>query len=102
MATPPTFSVVVPTHRRPEHLQHCLDGLERQTLPPFEVIVVRTHDDEPTAAVVRAHPGVIDETITRPSNTAGLERGAMRAGGDAIAIAMSRAGPRMAISPECR
>lgn len=38
----PTFSVVIPTYRRPKRLADCLDSLAQQSYPPekFEVIVV--------------------------------------------------------------
>jgi glycosyltransferase involved in cell wall biosynthesis len=35
-----TLSVVIPTYRRPDTLFRVLDGLGRQTTPPFEVVVV--------------------------------------------------------------
>jgi len=42
MMDSPTASVVIPTRNRPQALEHCLDALAEQTLPPgsFEVIVV--------------------------------------------------------------
>ncbi len=42
MTAPVRFSVITPTHRRPESLLRMLDGLSRQTYPAalFEVIVV--------------------------------------------------------------
>lgn len=50
-----SFSVVIPTHRRPKTLGRLLESLQRQTYPRelFEVIVVPTKDD-PGIAVARA------------------------------------------------
>jgi len=36
----PRVTVVVPTLAADEKLAHCLDSLERQTFPGFEVVVV--------------------------------------------------------------
>jgi glycosyltransferase involved in cell wall biosynthesis len=38
----PTASIIIPTRNRPQAVEHCLDSLAAQTVPPssFEVIVV--------------------------------------------------------------
>lgn len=41
-----TVSVVIPTWMRSEFLERCLDGLELQTHPPDEVLVVGRDEDE--------------------------------------------------------
>ncbi len=48
------ISVVVPTWRRPELLERCLQALVRQTLPPqrFEIVVCDDGPDEATRALV--------------------------------------------------
>ena len=49
-------SVVIATFRRPESLERCLDGLERQVRLPDEVLVVLQNSDEATNAFLRARP----------------------------------------------
>ena len=46
------MGVVIPTYRRPESLDQCLEGLSRQARPPDEVIVVIREDDEESAAAL--------------------------------------------------
>jgi GT2 family glycosyltransferase len=52
---PPVFSVVTPTHRRPDSLLGVLDGLAAQDCPAgtFEVVLVFDGPDEATALRVR-------------------------------------------------
>lgn len=51
MATP-TLSVIIPTHKRADILQLCLDALEKQTIrDEIEVIVVSDGSDPKTAAL---------------------------------------------------
>src|SRR5581483_4834132 len=40
LANPPSVSVVVATHDRPESVRNCIGSLARQTYPRFEVLVV--------------------------------------------------------------
>jgi GT2 family glycosyltransferase len=51
---PHAVSVIIPTYRRPDVLPSCLDGLERQTHPPHEVIVVDQSPDARTRDCVLA------------------------------------------------
>ncbi len=48
-----TIGVLVCSYRRPDNLSKCLGGLERQTRPPDEVIVVVRADDTQTLEYVR-------------------------------------------------
>ncbi len=48
------ISVLIPSFKRPVHLQRTLDSLARQTRLPTEVIVVWQGDDQDTRAVVEA------------------------------------------------
>ena len=41
---PPTFSVVIPSYNRKDHLVRALDALTRQTFPDFEVVVIDQSD----------------------------------------------------------
>lgn len=46
------LSVVVPTYRRTDSLEQCLHGLQRQTRPAEEVLVVIREDDEESSSVL--------------------------------------------------
>jgi glycosyltransferase involved in cell wall biosynthesis len=50
----PSVSVVVPTWRRPDLLERCLEALVRQTLPPskYEIVVCDDGPDEATRCLV--------------------------------------------------
>jgi GT2 family glycosyltransferase len=50
----PLVSVILPTYRRADALPDCLDGLERQTHPAMEVVIVDQSPDDGTRAVVAA------------------------------------------------
>ena len=53
MQTPPSLSVVIPTHRRPAILSACLEHLERQTVADrIEAIVVSDGHDPATVEAV--------------------------------------------------
>lgn len=55
--TRPSFTVVIPTHRRPALLRQALESVAAQTLPPEQVVVVDDVGDEETRAVVMDFPG---------------------------------------------
>ena len=82
----PAFSVVVPTHGRPDLLHRCLEGLAAQTRPALEIIVARPATDEQSATVVGRHPAVTDVPIAEASNMAGLEAGTAQARGDVVCL----------------
>lgn len=48
------FSIVIPTHKRPEILQRCLQALELQDFPreEFEVVVINDGGDEKTREII--------------------------------------------------
>lgn len=50
LADPPPISVIVCTRDRPDHIKKCLDCLECQEYPNFEVVVV---DNVPTTDIVK-------------------------------------------------
>ena len=52
------FTVVIPTHRRPELLAFALESVARQTLRGSQVVVVDDVGDEDTRAVAASFPGV--------------------------------------------
>lgn len=60
-------SVVIPTWNGARHLPVCLDALRRQTLPPYEVILVdNASGDDTRERVTRDYPEV--KLITLPVN----------------------------------
>ena len=55
------ISVVIPTYRRPDSLNRCLEGLRRQVRPADEVLVVTQDGDQESleiAAVLSHWPAV--------------------------------------------
>jgi GT2 family glycosyltransferase len=50
-------SVIIATYQRPELIGGCLDALERQRVPPLEVIVVDQSPDSRTRDIVQGRPG---------------------------------------------
>jgi len=81
----PTFSVVIRTYGRPEHLRNCLRSLESQTERPTEVIVVQ-------AGIVHQSREPLDRIglITLQQQGRGISNaaneGIARASGDVIAF----------------
>lgn len=86
---PPTISVIVATHDRPEQLRRCLQSLLRQDYPDFEIIVV---DNAPADGAAKAlAQGVFREQVCYVSEpVAGLarahNRGLARARGSLVAF----------------
>lgn len=82
------ISVIVPTFRRPQELDRCLEGLARQALPPVEVVVVRRVGDEATRAVLERWtlPGLVVVEVSEPGVLAAMRAGVERATGDVIAF----------------
>jgi glycosyltransferase involved in cell wall biosynthesis len=89
LQAPPFISVIVCTYDRPDQIKVCLDRLEQQQYPSFEVIVV---DNKPQSTAVRAHVASLDAARYRyvPEPRAGLSRarntGVSAAKGDIIAF----------------
>jgi len=83
----PTFTVVVPTHRRPALLREALGSVYAQTLPPAQVVVVDDVGDEETRTVVAAFPGCEYAVNDRSRGGSGARNaGAALARGDWIAF----------------
>jgi len=74
MTALPTFSVVIPTYRRPERLVACLRSLAALDYPRdrFEVIVV----DDGSGAPVKTPPLPLDPAACRTRHRAQSRRGA--------------------------
>jgi GT2 family glycosyltransferase len=90
-AAPPTFSVVVPTHDRPDALERCIEALARQTYPlrDFEVIVCDDGSAFPVAPSVSARERRLRLTVIRQANAgpaAARNAGAGRARGRFLAF----------------
>jgi glycosyltransferase involved in cell wall biosynthesis len=88
--TPPLFSIVVPTHNRPELLAEALDSLRRQHWTDFEVIVV---DDASEPAVraeaiapVHGRPVQVMSHARALGGAASKSAGAARAQGEWVAF----------------
>lgn len=92
MAEPPTFSVVVPTYRRPEVLQGCLRALHAQAREPIEVLVCRRSSDAGTADFLASAPGelrrLVREVVIGPDDNFGksLDAGIRASVGDLVAL----------------
>ncbi|WP_289019458.1 glycosyltransferase family 2 protein [uncultured Ornithinimicrobium sp.] len=80
MSELPTASVVIPTYNRVDYIATCLDHVQRQTVPPVEVIVVDASPDDATQRVVEGYPAVTyirsphGRGTTATSRSIGLER----------------------------
>lgn len=83
-------SVVVPTYRRPEVLQNCLNALASQGHSPFEVLVCRRQTDERTAAALAGLPqdGAVREVVVGPDDNfaKALNAGIMASHGELVAL----------------
>jgi glycosyltransferase involved in cell wall biosynthesis len=91
-------SVIVPTYRRPESVLACLEGLRRQELPAFEVLVVHRADDAQTIAALerldRTGLAIQCLVVGEPGVVAALNAGLARASGDIVAMTDDDAVPQ--------
>ncbi|GAA4374177.1 glycosyltransferase [Agromyces bauzanensis] len=71
---PPTFALVIPTHRRPELLRQAVDSALRQTRPFDQIIVVADGRDDPASALLTELP-VEGIAIDRAGVSAARNRG---------------------------
>ena len=88
---PPFVSVIVPTVRRPDGIQTCLESLRRLRYPRLEIIVVDNAPEDPrTRAVVEACSRE-DERVryvaeSLPGSSVARNRGVSEARGDILAF----------------
>jgi len=83
----PSFTVVVPTSRRPALLREALASVAAQTLPPDQVVVVDDAGDPETQAVVAGFPGYTYALNDRARGGSGARNaGAALARGEWIAF----------------
>ncbi|MGF1543498.1 MAG: glycosyltransferase family 2 protein [Parvularculaceae bacterium] len=66
----PTFSVIIVNYRAGDRLRRCLDRLTRQTLAPFEVIVVDNGSDD--GSLVEARRSAQAFRLISPSTNLGF------------------------------
>ena len=80
-----SFSVVIPTYRRPDTLRRVLDALgEQERAPDFEVVVVDDGSGDRTAELLHAHrPPYLFRFFTQPNTgpAAARNRGVREASG---------------------
>ena len=93
-----TLGVVLCTYHRPDNLARCLSGLEQQTRPPDEVIVVARDTDRATQDYVRSRsPDPLPlrlVTVAEPGLIAARSRGLAAATADILALTDDDAVPR--------
>lgn len=86
----PTVSAVVTSYQRPDRLAECLRGLNSQTRPAAEVLVVLHSSDvvsaEQVARLASAWPALRSATVDRHGSVAALNCGLAAARGEIVAI----------------
>jgi GT2 family glycosyltransferase len=87
----PSFSIIIPTYRRPRQLAACLESLTRLDYPrhDFEVIVVDDGSEPPPEAAVALYRDRLDVTLLQQSHAgpaAARNLGAAHAGGTFLAF----------------
>lgn len=65
------LTALLPAHDEAANITAALDSLERQTVPPDEVIVIADNCTDDTAAVARAHGARVVETVGNRHKKAG-------------------------------
>jgi GT2 family glycosyltransferase len=91
------ISVIVPTYRRVRDLLYCLEGLDKQLLKPYELLVIVRGSDLQTKAALQSR---VDEgrlrivEVNQPGVVHALNMGIQHAVGDIIAITDDDAVPR--------
>jgi glycosyltransferase involved in cell wall biosynthesis len=91
----PSFTVLIPTYKRPRDLQHCLHAVLSQSRPPNQIIAVRRDNDEESAHVLHSHENAVREVIVSQGGTvAALRAGLSHASGTLVAVTDDDAIPR--------
>ncbi|MGL5806142.1 MAG: glycosyltransferase family 2 protein [Xenococcaceae cyanobacterium] len=93
------LSVIIPTYRRPQDLERCLNALKKQIRKADEVIVVVRDTDELTWQFLekfdRTSINLLSATVTIPGVIAAMNTGIDRATGDIISITDDDAAPHL-------
>lgn len=79
-----TVSIVIPAYNEEDFLQACLEAIARQTVQPFEVIVVDNNSTDRTAEIARSFPFVTLLSERRQGVVFARDRGFNAARGDII------------------
>jgi glycosyltransferase involved in cell wall biosynthesis len=82
----PSLAVVVPSYRRPDMLEKCLDGLAAQDDAPDEIVAVHRVDDHDTIAVIDRATKVRPVAVTLPGVIAAMMAGAAATTAEVIAF----------------
>ncbi len=80
-----TVSIVIPVYNEADHLAACLEAIARQTVLPYEVIVVDNNSSDATILTAERYPFVTVLTETRQGVVHARNRGFDAARGDIIA-----------------
>lgn len=91
-----SFSVLVPTYRRPDDLRKCLLAIKGQSVPAMEVIVVRRDTDLDTKLVITQYQDllpIIEVVVSEPGVVHAMTMGVAVANADYIAITDDDAEP---------
>jgi glycosyltransferase involved in cell wall biosynthesis len=81
----PKISVVIPAYNEEEHIGRCLESVRRQTVKPYEVIVVDNNSTDRTEEI----SGKLADRVVFEGNQGvihALNRGIKAAGGDVVAF----------------
>jgi glycosyltransferase involved in cell wall biosynthesis len=91
------LTVLVPTYRRSQDLQRCLEALKQQTVAIHELLIVVRDEDEETHRFFQGfQPASLPlrlVSVTQPGTVAALNAGLAMANGDIIAITDDDAAP---------
>jgi glycosyltransferase involved in cell wall biosynthesis len=87
-------TVVVPTYRRPEQLARCLAGIQAQTRPADEVVVVRREDDLASRDHLVGVSDITAVTVTEPGVLAAMNAGVAASTSEVLAFIDDDAVPR--------
>jgi glycosyltransferase involved in cell wall biosynthesis len=88
------ISVIVPTYRRTESLEACLDALAVQATQPAEIIVVHRPEDHASRRVAVDHPASIRcVEVKRSGVIAAMNAGVDSSSGDIVALTDDDAQP---------
>lgn len=82
--SPVRVSLVIPVYNEESHLAFCLDAIAKQTVKPFEVIVVDNNSTDQTAVIARSYPFVRLLAETRQGVAYARDRGFNAARGEVI------------------
>src|SRR6266852_6794225 len=111
-----TFSIIVPTYRRPKQLATCLESIAQLEYPHelYEVLVVDDGSSSPPRDIIRAFGGKFPASLLTPKHggpAAARNAGAANAKGKFLAFTDDDCAPapdwlqalatRLAVSPDC-